>query len=130
VLFRSLRRLARRGMVAGAAGAVALTAFNVAQPSLGGRRPHPGTVRDVQLALAPAAVAGAPASASAPGSKVAGKAGAPTTAAAVLDSPPVAVGTARFVGFSWPTPTGPAAGEAAGKLWLRTRDAAGWSGWR
>jgi hypothetical protein len=145
VLFRSLRRLARRVTLAGAAGAVALTAFNVAQPSLGARRVHPGTVRDVRLALAPAAVAGAPAPASTPGS--AGKAGAAATAgaaaaaAAALDSPPVAVGKARFVGFSWPSPASgaaggdaanaTAAGEAAGgTLWLRTRSAAGWSGWR
>ena len=54
MLFRSLRSLARRVMVAGAAGAVALTAFNVAQPSLGVRRIDPGKVEDVQLALAPA----------------------------------------------------------------------------
>jgi N-acetylmuramoyl-L-alanine amidase len=169
VLFRSLRRLAHRGMLAGAAGAVALTAFNVAQPSLGGRRVHPGTVRDVQLALAPAVVAGAPASASAPGSEGAGssgapattaasspsgarkagapattatsgpsragKAGAPAAAGAVLDSPPVAVGAARFVGFSWPAPAGGRAAKAAaeasaGGVWLRTRTGAGWSGWR
>jgi N-acetylmuramoyl-L-alanine amidase len=170
VLFRSLRRLARRGMFAGVAGAVALTAFNVAQPSLGGRRIQPGTVREVQLALAPAAVAGASAPAPAPGSSGAGKSGAPTTAAAsgpssagkpaapttapasgssiagkpaapataaaVLDSPAVAVGQARFVGFSWPSPAGGAAkaaagGEgAAGGVWLRTRSAKGWSGWR
>jgi N-acetylmuramoyl-L-alanine amidase-like protein len=134
VLFRSLRRLARRTMMTGAAGAVALTAFNVAQPSLGARRIHPGTVKDVRLALAPAAVAGAPASASASGPAGAGKAGAPATAVSVLDSPPVAVGKARFVGFSWPSPAGAAArtgGEAAtGTLWLRTRTAAGWSGWR
>jgi hypothetical protein len=103
-------------MLAGAAGAVALTAFNVAQPSLGTQRIHPGTVKDVRLALAPA----------------------------VVDSPPVAVGKARFVGFSWPRPAGGAAGgaatgdapggaagtQAAGTLWLRTRTAAGWSGWR
>jgi len=134
VLFRSLRRLARRAMVAGTAGAVALTAFNLAQPSLGVRRIHPGTVRDVQLALAPGS---APLSVTAR----AGLARAPATAA-VLDSPPVPVGTARFVGFSWPSPArpaprtgglGPAAtdGEAAtGTLWLRTRTAAGWSRWR
>ena len=105
MLFRSLRRLARRVMVAGTAGAVALTAFNVAQPSLGVRRIHPGKVQDVQLALAPAS---APPS----GPARAGLAGAPATVAAVLDSPPVAVGTARFVGFSWPNPatSGPAGG--------------------
>ena len=161
MLFRSLRRLARRVMVAGTAGAVALTAFNVAQPSLGVRRSHPGKVEDVRLALAPAS---APAS----GPARAGSAGAPATVAAVLDSPPVAVGTARFVGFSWPNPatggpaggaaraaaggggaagnaataasgaagagaaaSGAAGGEAAtGTLRLRTRTAAGWSGWR
>ena len=133
MLFRSLRSLARRVMVAGTAGAVALTAFNVAQPSLGVRRIDPGKVEDVQLALAPAS---APPS----GPARAGLAGAPATVAAVLDSPPVAVGTARFVGFSWPgAPAGgagrgapgPTGGEAAtGTLRLRTRTAAGWSGWR
>jgi N-acetylmuramoyl-L-alanine amidase len=131
VLFRSLRRLARRTMLAGAAGAVALTAFNLAQPSLGTRRVHPGTVKDVQLALVPAVVAGAPASASAPGSAGAGKAGASATTAGVLDSPPVPVGKARFAGFSWPSPAGGAAAtQAEATLWLRTRAGAGWSGWR
>jgi hypothetical protein len=135
-------------MLAGTAGAVALTAFNLAQPSLGTRRVHPGTVKDVQLALVPAVVAGAPSSASASGSAGAGKAGASATTAAVLDSPPVPVGTARFAGFSWPRPGGGAAAsggaggaagataggaaatQAEGTLWLRTRAGTGWSGWR
>jgi hypothetical protein len=46
-------------------------------------------------------------------------------------SAPVEVGKARFVGFSWPAPAaGPPAGGAGGKVWLRARTDAGWSGWR
>jgi hypothetical protein len=48
-----------------------------------------------------------------------------------LLSAPVEVGKARFVGFSWPAPAaGPPAGGAGGKVWLRARTDAGWSGWR
>jgi hypothetical protein len=36
----------------------------------------------------------------------------------------VAVGKARFVGFSWPEQA------AVGTVWLRARTKAGWSGWR
>jgi hypothetical protein len=49
-----------------------------------------------------------------------------------VQSAPVAVGKARFVGFSWPDPT-PGVAEpqgARGTVWLRARTAAGWSGWR
>jgi hypothetical protein len=49
---------------------------------------------------------------------------------AQLLSAPVAVGKARFVGFSWPAPVAGAAAGVAGKVWLRARTAAGWSGWR
>ena len=54
MLFRSLRSLATRTLAAGAASAVALTLFNAAQPSLGSHKIQPGTVKNVQLSLAPA----------------------------------------------------------------------------
>jgi len=41
-----------------------------------------------------------------------------------VESAPVAVGKARFVGFSWPEQA------AVGTVRLRSRTAAGWSGWR
>ena len=47
MLFRSLRSTARRALAAGAVSALALTLFNAAQPSLGNRKVHPGTVKDV-----------------------------------------------------------------------------------
>jgi hypothetical protein len=47
VLFRSLRSTARRALAAGAVSALALTLLNAAQPSLGNRKVHPGTVKDV-----------------------------------------------------------------------------------
>jgi hypothetical protein len=51
-------------------------------------------------------------------------------AGAQLLSTPVPVGKARFVGVSWPVPAvGPQA-DMAGKVWLRARTDAGWSGWR
>jgi hypothetical protein len=131
VLFRSLRSLGRRAVVAGAASAVALTVFNAVQPSLGVRRIHPGTVRDVPLTLAPAPAPApappTPASAAAPASGAA-RGGQPRPV--TLASPPVRVGTARFAGFSWPNPTGAAPDEEQDRLWLRTRGAAGWSGWQ
>ncbi|HJU03138.1 MAG TPA: peptidoglycan recognition protein [Actinomycetes bacterium] len=49
----------------------------------------------------------------------------PTVAAgAVVQSAPVKVGKARFVGFSWPEKA------AVGTVWLRARTDGGWSGWR
>jgi hypothetical protein len=139
VLFRSLPSLARRAVAAGTVSALALTLFNAAQPSLGTRKIHPGTVKDVPVTFAPA-----PASVPAPGPDAAARGGAaavaPQAAAPQVQaagtrllSAPVAVGKARFVGFSWPDPTPGTAGpesEAAGKVWLRGRTAAGWSGWR
>jgi hypothetical protein len=50
-----------------------------------------------------------------------------TKTGAKLLSAPVAVGKARFVGFSWPD-SGASARE--GTVWLRSRTAHGWSGWR
>jgi hypothetical protein len=50
-----------------------------------------------------------------------------TRTGAKLLSAPVAVGKARFVGFSWPDSGAPA---REGTVWLRARTAAGWSGWR
>src|ERR671931_706330 len=53
---RSLARLARRLAAAGSGAALALTVWAGVQPAL--RRPHrpgPGTVRDVAVALGPAA---------------------------------------------------------------------------
>jgi hypothetical protein len=52
--------------------------------------------------------------------------GAPGTR---MQSGPVAVGKARFVGFSWPDPDPSGATGEAG-LWLRARTTAGWSAWR
>jgi N-acetylmuramoyl-L-alanine amidase-like protein len=128
VQFRSLRSTARRVAVAGAASALALTAFNAVQPTLGDRRVHPGTFEDVQVTLTPAAPTG-PAGPSGPAGRMA--AGPRAKAPASLVSTPVPVGKARFVGFSWPNPApGTARTEAAGTLWLRTRSASGWSGWR
>jgi hypothetical protein len=50
--------------------------------------------------------------------------------AAQLLSAPVAVGKARFVGVSWSAlAVGPPA-NLAGRVWLRARTDAGWSGWR
>jgi N-acetylmuramoyl-L-alanine amidase len=147
VLFRSLRSLAGRTLAAGAASAVALTLFNAAQPSLGTHKIQPGTVKDVQLTLAPApgsAPAGAvdnrarassgsttlPPGGADPGTgpaKAAPASPAPGAAGTRLESAPVAVGKARFVGFSWADPG--SAGKA-GTVWMRSRTSAGWSGWR
>jgi hypothetical protein len=55
VQFRSLHSLARRGLAAGAASALALTLFNAAQPTLGSRPIGPGTLKDVPLTLGPSA---------------------------------------------------------------------------
>lgn len=63
MLFRSLRRMARRGAAAGVASALAVIIFNAAQPSLGNRKIQPGTVKDVQVMLTPAAPARPPAAA-------------------------------------------------------------------
>jgi hypothetical protein len=46
-----------------------------------------------------------------------------------MQSGPVAVGKARFVGFSWPDPDPSGATGEAG-LWLRARTTAGWLAWR
>jgi hypothetical protein len=141
VLFRSLRSLAGRGLAAGAAAALALTLFNAAQPSLSSdHKIHPGTVKDVPIGLAPAAAPGAVAVKAAsfggaPQVKAAAQAksgtaktkATETTTGARLLSAPVAVGKARFVGFSWPDSGAPA---REGTVWLRARTAAGWSGWR
>jgi hypothetical protein len=132
VLFRSLRSLVRRVAVAGAASALALTVFNAVQPTLGARRVHPGTVKDVAVTLTPAPAvdnrehapsgsATLPHRGAAPG---AGSLKAAPPVSAPLVSAPVPVGKARFVGFSWPAPT------AARTVWLRARTAAGWSAWR
>ena len=52
--------------------------------------------------------------------------GAPGTR---MQSGPVAVGEARFVGFSWPDP-GPSGATGEAGIWLRARTKAGWSAWR
>jgi hypothetical protein len=151
VPFRSLRLLATRTLAAGAASALALTMFNAAQPSLGGaRKINPGTLKDVRLTLSAVAAGSGPvgnpahpASGSStvpaggphvaagggatPGTGLAPaapKAAAPgVTAGPAVESAPVAVGKARFVGFSWPEQA------AVGTVWLRSRSKAGWSGW-
>jgi hypothetical protein len=133
VLFRSLRSLATRTLAAGAASALALTLFNAAQPSLGGtHKLQPGTLKDVQLTLSPAAAGPVDSAKLAPSGSATLPAGGPHAAAggsgapagSAVESAPVAVGKARFVGFSWP------AKAAVGTVRLRTRNAAGWSGWR
>jgi hypothetical protein len=146
VPFRSLRSLATRTLAAGAASALALTLFNAAQPSLGGgRKISPGTLKNVQLTLTPV---DGPAAGGAAGGAGGGAGGAvdrarrPASGSATLplrgatpgtgsvpaarrvESAPVAVGKARFVGFSWPEQA------AVGTVRLRSRTAAGWSGWR
>jgi N-acetylmuramoyl-L-alanine amidase len=118
VLFRSLRSLAARTLAAGAASAVTLTLLNAAQPSLAPHKIQPGTVKDVQLSLAPAPA----------GPGAAALSLAATAGGARLESAPVAVGKARFVGFSWTDPG--ASGGTAGTVWMRARTSAGWSGWR
>ena len=124
--FRSLRTLATRTLAAGAASALALTMFNAAQPSLGGpRKISPGTLQDVQLKLSPVAGAGGGAAPRTGPAQAAPKAAAPGVAAGpTVESAPVAVGKARFVGFSWPEQA------AVGTVWLRARTTTGWSGWR
>jgi N-acetylmuramoyl-L-alanine amidase len=133
VLFRSLRSLATRTLAAGAASAVALTMFNAAQPSRGRpHKPQPGTVKTVQLTLtrvpSPGSASGAGSgSASGRGATNGPAAAGPAVAAPVESrSQPVAVGKARFVGFSWPD-AGP---SGVGAVWMRAGTSAGWSGWR
>jgi N-acetylmuramoyl-L-alanine amidase-like protein len=127
----------RRALAAGTLSAVALTLFNAVQPGLG-RRPAgpvgPGVVKDVKVALAadPAAAAQVHPRLAERGLQARVQA-APARPGGALVSRPVPVGKARFVGFSWPRPaTGaaPAGGHEQGTVWLRTRTAAGWSGWR
>ena len=127
MLFRSLRSLAGRTLAAGAASALALTLFNAAQPSLGSRTIHPGTVKDVQVPLAPVPAPGNGGTVDTP--QAAPPPAAAGAAGTRLLSDPVRVGTARFVGFSWPDP-GPPGRPASGVLWLRSRAGDGWSPWR
>jgi hypothetical protein len=163
---RSLCSSTRRVAAAGAAAAIALTLFNAVQPSLG-TRVDPGTIEDVPLTLTAAAagpvattagkranVAAKPATAVAadpaadtagprrqsehgtPPASAADPAADPGTGRAAV-SAPIAVGKARFVGFSWPNPDAarqgaaaagqPAGASGTGRVWLRTRTAAGWS---
>src|SRR5215213_6662665 len=149
VPFRSLRTLATRTLAAGAASALALTMFNAAQPSLSGPgKISPGTLTDVQLTLSPVSVAGAGSAAGGAGGGAVDNARRPAPGSATLplrgatpgtgtmpaapraataqrvESSPVAVGKARFVGFSWPEQA------AVGTVWLRARTRTGWSGWR
>jgi hypothetical protein len=147
VLFRSLRSLAGRTLAAGTASAVALTLLNAAQPSLGTHKVQPGTVKDVPLALSPApAPSVSPGAVDSQGRAASGSAtlphqgtrpgtgalpAAPATAGPAtggrLLSTPVAVGKARFVGFSWPEP---GAGAKPATVWMRARTDGGWSAWR
>ena len=54
MLFRSLRPLAGRALVAGTASALALILFNAAQPSLSTtHKVHPGTLKTVKVHLTP-----------------------------------------------------------------------------
>jgi hypothetical protein len=124
VPFRSLRSLATRTLAAGAASALALTMFNAAQPSLGGpRKISPGTLKDVQLTLSSVPVPGV-GSAGVTAGTGSVRAAPRVAAAQPVQSAPVAVGKARFVGFSWPEQA------AVGTVWVRARTKTGWSGWR
>jgi hypothetical protein len=153
VLFRSLRSLAGRALAAGAASALTLTLFNAAQPTLGSHQVRPGTLRNVTITLtpAPAPTTGAvdnagrpnPGSASVPlrGAEPGSGSvkGTPATPAATatpatpaalgtrLQSGPVDVGKARFVGFSWPDAD---TRTEDTKVSMRARTATGWSAWR
>jgi len=140
VQFRSLRPLAGRALAAGTVSALALTLLNAAQPSLSARKPHPGTLKTVKVPLTPAptpSVTPAPSvtsasSASSAGAVASAAPGAGLVKAAPgtrMQSGPVAVGEARFVGFSWPDP-GPSGATGEAGLWLRARTKAGWSAWR
>jgi hypothetical protein len=133
VQFRSLRPLAGRALAAGTASALALTLLNAAQPSLSARKPYPGTLKTVKVPLTPSVTAASSATSASPAGALASAApgaglvkGAPGTR---MQSGPVAVGEARFVGFSWPDP-GPSGATGEAGLWLRARTKAGWSAWR
>jgi hypothetical protein len=124
VLFRSLRSLTGRALAAGAASALTLTLFNAAQPTLGNREVQPGTLNDVKIALTPAP---APTAGAAPGAGSLQRVPANPAAGTRLQSAPVEVGKARFVGFSWPDPDPKTEDQT---VWMRSRDAGGWSDWR
>ena len=117
MLFRSLRSLTGRALAAGAASALTLTLFNAARPTLGTHQVQPGTLNDVKIALTPAP---------APTTARAAMAATPV-AGTRLQSAPVDVGKARFVGFSWPD-ADPKTEDRA--VFMRTRTASGWSDWR
>jgi N-acetylmuramoyl-L-alanine amidase len=138
-VFRSVLRLARRAVVAGVAAAIALTLFDVVQPSLGGR-PDSGTVTDVALRLTPEPPGPVALAAAKELDDHAGE-GRPVARrpAPPVVSQPVDVGKARMVGFSWPdptpAPTGPPAGgqaqeEEESGVFMRARAGGGWSAWR
>ena len=124
MLFRSLRSLTGRALAAGAASALTLTLFNAAQPTLGNREVQPGTLNDVKIALTPAP---APTAGAAPGAGSLQRVPANPAAGTRLQSAPVEVGKARFVGFSWPDPDPKTEDQT---VWMRSRDAGGWSDWR
>jgi hypothetical protein len=124
VLFRSLRSLTGRALAAGAASALTLTLFNAAQPTLWNREVQPGTLNDVKIALTPAP---APTAGAAPGAGSLQRVPANPAAGTRLQSAPVEVGKARFVGFSWPDPDPKTEDQT---VWMRSRDAGGWSDWR
>ncbi|HSK36853.1 MAG TPA: peptidoglycan recognition protein, partial [Actinomycetota bacterium] len=125
MLFRSLRSLTGRALAAGAASAVALTLFNAAQPTLTGHEVHPGTLDNVNITLTPAPAPTVGRAAGGTGSLQ--RFPATEGAGSRLQSAPVDVGKARFVGFSWPDPDGK---TEDGLVWMRSRDKGGWSAWR
>ena len=149
MLFRSLRSLAGRALAAGAASALTLTLFNAAQPTLTTHKVQPGTLKSITIPLtpAPAPTDGAAPSAGAvdnatrlssgpasvplrgaePGTGSSRAAPANSSAGTRLQSGPVDVGKARFVGFSWPD-AGTRTEDT--KVSMGTRTAAGWSAWR
>jgi hypothetical protein len=111
-----------RGAEPGAGSVKGAPASGKGAPTPGKGVPASGTGASASGTGAPASGTGAPT----PGAAVApGGAGAGVR----LQSAPVAVGKARFVGLSWPDQRpGGAVGESG--VWLRARTTAGWSAWR
>ncbi|MET0227633.1 MAG: hypothetical protein ABW234_02835, partial [Actinomycetes bacterium] len=97
MLFRSLRSLAGRALAAGAASALTLTLFNAAQPTLTTHKVQPGTLKNIKVTLTPA-----PAPTTGPAAAGPAAVGPAAAVGTRLQSGPVDVGEARFVGFSWP----------------------------
>jgi hypothetical protein len=124
-LHRSLLTPLRRTVTAAFALSLACAVVaDVGVPRQPARRPGPGTVRDVPLSFGSGTLSGRLSTA------------APTRLRAAAGqrgdwrSPALPVGAARLVGLSWRnTPDAPWTAPGGARAWLRTLDAAGWSGW-